>query len=74
MVKSGKTNTEVEEILKDTNSGGKNEILWRDFGINYNTLEEVNKKGSVIGYFPKAKKESPSKDKTEVEKIEEKKE
>jgi tRNA(His) 5'-end guanylyltransferase len=38
MVKRGMGNQEVEKILKDTNSGKKNEILFADFGINYNKL------------------------------------
>lgn len=51
MVKGGRSNTEVESILKDTNSGDKNEILFRDFGINYNNIEEVYRKGTIIAYF-----------------------
>lgn len=51
MVKSGKSNTEVENILKDTNSGDKNEILFRDFGTNYNNIEPVYRKGTIIAYF-----------------------
>ncbi len=39
MVKTGKSNSEVEKILKDTNSGQKNEILFKEFGINYNNLD-----------------------------------
>jgi tRNA(His) guanylyltransferase len=50
MVKSGKGNTEVEKILKDTNSGQKNEILFNEFGINYNKLEDVYRRGTFFAY------------------------
>lgn len=50
MVKKGMKNTEVENILKDTNSGQKNEILFSDFGINYNQIEEVYRKGTLFCY------------------------
>lgn len=64
LVKSGKKNTEVEEMLKVTNSGDKNEILFRDFGVNYNTIEEVYRKGTVICYYGE-KKEGGEKEKVE---------
>lgn len=50
MVKTGKSNQEVEQILKDTNSGQKNEILFSEFGINYNNIEEIYRRGTLIYY------------------------
>lgn len=50
MVKSGKSNTQVENILKDTNSGQKNEILFKDFGINYNLLDDIYRRGTFLCY------------------------
>jgi tRNA(His) guanylyltransferase len=47
LVKSGLTVTEAHQRLKGSTSAVKNEILW-EFGINYNTLPEVFKKGSVL--------------------------
>lgn len=48
MVKTGMGNQEVEKILKDTNSGKKNEILFSKFGINYNSIEEIYRRGTFI--------------------------
>ncbi|KAJ3003340.1 UNVERIFIED_CONTAM: tRNA-histidine guanylyltransferase 1-like [Siphonaria sp. JEL0065] len=42
------TTTQAQEILKDTTSASKNEILFKRFGINYNTLPEMFRKGSVL--------------------------
>jgi len=50
MVKKGIANTEVEKILKDTNSGKKNEILFSEFGINYNNIEEIYRRGTFLLY------------------------
>ncbi|KAM3425159.1 hypothetical protein BST61_g7118 [Cercospora zeina] len=37
-----------EKMLKGTLASDKNEVLWKDFGVNYNDEEEVVKKGSVL--------------------------
>jgi tRNA(His) guanylyltransferase len=50
MVESGKTHQEVEKILKDTNSAKKNEILFTDYQVNYNNIEAIYKKGTLIYY------------------------
>jgi tRNA(His) guanylyltransferase len=50
MVKRGQSNTEVENILKDTNSAQKNEILFTDFGINYNKLDDIYRRGTFLIY------------------------
>jgi tRNA(His) guanylyltransferase len=50
MVKKGMANTEGERILKDTNSGKKNEILFSEFGINYNNIEEIYRRGTFLLY------------------------
>ncbi|KAI9346913.1 tRNAHis guanylyltransferase-domain-containing protein [Obelidium mucronatum] len=42
------TTTQAQEILKDTTSATKNEILYSRFNINYNTLPEIFRKGSVL--------------------------
>ena len=48
MVKSGRTHQEVEHILKDTNSAKKNEILFTDYKVNYNNIEDIYKKGTFV--------------------------
>lgn len=50
MVETGKTHQEVEKELKATNSGGKNEILFDRFGINYNNLEIIYRRGTFLLY------------------------
>lgn len=44
----GMSGTDAELSLKGTVSGDKNEILFKQFGINYNNEPEVYRKGSVI--------------------------
>ncbi|KAF7721639.1 tRNA-histidine guanylyltransferase 1-like [Apophysomyces ossiformis] len=48
IVHSGKSETEAEEILRGTFSKDKHEILFSQFGINYNTIEQIYRKGSTI--------------------------
>ncbi|KAJ4764952.1 tRNAHis guanylyltransferase [Rhynchospora pubera] len=48
LVKSGKTETEAHLCLKDTQEKEKNEMLFCQFGINYNKLPEMFKKGSCV--------------------------
>ncbi|KAG0170729.1 tRNA-histidine guanylyltransferase 1-like [Apophysomyces sp. BC1015] len=48
IVHSGKSETEAEEILRGTFSKDKHEILFTQFGINYNAIEPIYRKGSVI--------------------------
>ncbi|MDI1490248.1 MAG: tRNA-His guanylyltransferase [Ramalina farinacea] len=49
LVERGKlSNREAEERLKGTVSADKNEILFSQFGINYNNEPELFKKGSVL--------------------------
>ncbi|KAH3686319.1 hypothetical protein WICPIJ_002681 [Wickerhamomyces pijperi] len=48
VLKGGMTTTEAEKKLSGTFSADKNEILWKDFGINYNDEPEIFKKGSLI--------------------------
>ena len=42
------TERQAEAILKDTDSAAKNELLFTKFGINYNALDPMFRKGSVI--------------------------
>lgn len=48
LVKKGLTNQEAEERLRGTVSADKNEILFSEFGINYNTLPAIYRKGSIL--------------------------
>ncbi|XP_063683721.1 uncharacterized protein LOC134818207 [Bolinopsis microptera] len=42
------SNSEAEKRLKGTFSADKNEILFAKFGVNYNELSEIYRKGSTI--------------------------
>lgn len=44
----GKTNSEAESELCGTFSSDKNEILFSKFGVNYNNLSEMYRKGSIL--------------------------
>ncbi|KAI9319845.1 Thg1 C terminal domain-containing protein [Dichotomocladium elegans] len=48
IVHSGKSETEAEEELRGTFSKDKHEILFTKHNINYNTIEEIYRKGSII--------------------------
>nr|CAG4648128.1 EOG090X0AR4 [Moina brachiata]SVE93177.1 EOG090X0AR4 [Moina brachiata] len=48
VLKGGLTPHEAEERLKGTLSGDKNEILFSQFGVNYNTEPELYRKGTVL--------------------------
>uniref|UniRef100_H2YD64 tRNA(His) guanylyltransferase n=1 Tax=Ciona savignyi TaxID=51511 RepID=H2YD64_CIOSA len=48
LVQSGSTKHEAQERLKGTLSSDKNEILFSQFGINYNNLPQLHRKGTVI--------------------------
>ncbi|KAJ1699657.1 hypothetical protein LUZ63_008169 [Rhynchospora breviuscula] len=48
LVKSGKTETEAQLCLEDTQEKEKNEMLFCQFGINYNKLPEMFRKGSCV--------------------------
>ncbi|CAH8330933.1 unnamed protein product [Eruca vesicaria subsp. sativa] len=48
LVKSGKTISETQEILKDTQKQQKNELLFQKFGINYKTLPVLFRQGSCL--------------------------
>ena len=75
LVKEGKmTNEEAHKRLKGTLSNDKNEILFSQFGINYNNEPEVYKKGTLLIRVKKEEKEKhPKKDKKEDEKEEDNK-
>lgn len=42
------TEQEAESILKDTISSQKNEMLFTKYGVNYNKISEVYRKGTVL--------------------------
>lgn len=44
----GLTNTQAQEELSGTFSADKNEILFSKFGINYNNLPEMYRKGTIL--------------------------
>ena len=44
----GLSQTEAHKRLKGTFSKDKNEILFTEFGLNYNTVEEVFKRGTIL--------------------------
>jgi len=48
VLKGGMNNQAAMERLKGTLSADKNEILFSQFGINYNTLPQVYRKGTVL--------------------------
>ncbi|KAH7394446.1 tRNAHis guanylyltransferase-domain-containing protein [Pyrenochaeta sp. MPI-SDFR-AT-0127] len=54
--KGGMGAREAEQRLKGTVSSDKNEILFKEFGINYNNEAECFKKGTVLyrDFFPKS--------------------
>ena len=42
------SNKDAQNLLKDTRSEQKNEILFKDFGINYNNIEAIYRKGTIL--------------------------
>ncbi|KAL7064621.1 hypothetical protein AAHC03_05729 [Spirometra sp. Aus1] len=48
IVKSGQTTAAAEERLRGTLSSDKNEILFSEFGINYNNEPQLFRKGTII--------------------------
>jgi tRNA(His) guanylyltransferase len=43
-----KTETEAKDILSPTNSGDKNNMLFSDYGVNYNDIPAMFRKGSIV--------------------------
>lgn len=48
ILKGGLTNVEAEKKLCGTFSNDKNEILFSEFGVNYNNEAEIYKKGTIL--------------------------
>lgn len=48
VIKGGMTGKEAENKLLGTVSSDKNEILFKDFGINYNNELDIFKKGTIL--------------------------
>ncbi|XP_049931149.1 tRNA(His) guanylyltransferase 1-like isoform X5 [Nymphaea colorata] len=48
LVDSGKSKREAQDILKGTQTSEKNELLYEKFGINYNMIPAIFRKGSCI--------------------------
>ncbi|KAI8821842.1 tRNAHis guanylyltransferase-domain-containing protein [Fimicolochytrium jonesii] len=66
--KNPRTEREAQVILKDTDSAAKNELLFSSYGINYNALPDMFRKGSVLYRKPslvaEKSKADPSKEPT----------
>ncbi|KAJ1552154.1 tRNA-His guanylyltransferase [Cladochytrium tenue] len=45
---SPKTEVQAQAFLKDTDAGAKNELLFKQYGINYAKLPQMFRKGSVV--------------------------
>ena len=73
MQQGGRTEREAHKILQGTVSAQKHDILYKDYGINYNTLDEMYKKGSVLVRDPPPLPEVPNdgayKEKKRIEKM-----
>ncbi|CAA7401763.1 unnamed protein product [Spirodela intermedia] len=48
LVNSGRTESEAEEYLEGTQESERNELLFQQFGINYNNLPAMFRKGSSL--------------------------
>ncbi|XP_034474168.1 probable tRNA(His) guanylyltransferase [Drosophila innubila] len=48
VLESGLTNQQAEERLRGTLSADKNELLFQQFGINYNNLPAMYRKGTIL--------------------------
>ncbi|XP_016925855.2 probable tRNA(His) guanylyltransferase [Drosophila suzukii] len=48
VLEKGLTNQEAEAKLRGTFSADKNELLFQEFGINYNTLPAMYRKGTIL--------------------------
>ncbi|XP_031628093.1 probable tRNA(His) guanylyltransferase [Contarinia nasturtii] len=48
VLEGGRTNTEAQKDLSGTYSSDKNEILFSRFGINYNNLPQMYRKGTIL--------------------------
>lgn len=48
LVEKGLTNVEAEKSLKGTLSNFKNELLFKEFNINYNSIEDIYRKGTIL--------------------------
>lgn len=48
VLRGGLTNTEAEARLSGTFSADKNELLFSEFGINYNNLPAMYRKGTIL--------------------------
>ncbi|XP_055915296.1 probable tRNA(His) guanylyltransferase [Eupeodes corollae] len=48
VLNEGLTNTQAEEKLRGTFSADKNELLFSKFGINYNELPAIFRKGTIL--------------------------
>ncbi|KAF2858247.1 tRNAHis guanylyltransferase [Piedraia hortae CBS 480.64] len=48
VLRGKRTNREAEEELKGSDSAKKNEILFREFGVNYNNEPQMFRKGTTV--------------------------
>lgn len=48
VLKKNIPNKEAQNLLKDMKSDQKNELLFNDFGVNYNSIEAIYRKGTIL--------------------------
>lgn len=58
LVNSGVSNSEAQKQIKDTCAAEKNELLFSKFGINYNKLPQLYRKGTTLIWQPTQPKEA----------------
>ena len=61
------TNEEAHNRLRGTFSKDKNEILYKQFEINYNCIESIYKRGTIIFRLKGEEKDKKNKNKNEIE-------
>ncbi|WFC96473.1 tRNA(His) guanylyltransferase [Malassezia brasiliensis] len=67
VLQGGQTEREAHETLKGTYSKDKHEILFSRFGINYDKIPALFRKGTTLVYAPVATPGRPAKAKTKTE-------
>lgn len=65
LVKDGKTESEAQKRLKDTTKRDINELLFKEFGINYTNLPDMFRQGSCVLKTTSSKKSKRKKTKVE---------
>lgn len=58
-VAGGLTPTAAEERLRGTVSADKNELLFSEFGVNYNTIDPMFRKGTTLAWLRPSMEDQP---------------